>query len=90
MQLQNDGVARSALADAHEKHRGWEWHYLHSQLDGARLVLHMPSQRIDALVMNKSGRQIAVRSLGQNEVNLYDVATGKLDTVLRGHSVQVT
>ncbi len=27
------------LEDAPKQHRNWEWHYLHSQLDGARLVL---------------------------------------------------
>ncbi len=35
LQLQNSGAARSALEDAPEEHRNWEWQYLHSQLDGA-------------------------------------------------------
>ena len=39
LQLQNSGAARSALEDAPKEHRNWEWQYLHSQLDGASLVL---------------------------------------------------
>jgi hypothetical protein len=43
LQLQNSGNARSALEAAPPEHRNWEWQYLHSQLDGASLVLPAPS-----------------------------------------------
>ena len=90
MQLQNSGAARSALEDAPQEHRNWEWQYLHSQLDGASLVLPVPGGKIESLVLSPSGRQIAVCCFDHNEVYLYDVATGRLEAVLRGHSAPAT
>jgi WD40 repeat protein/serine/threonine protein kinase len=89
-QLQNTGTARGALDDAAQEHRGWEWQYLHSQLDGASLVLPVPGGRIDWLVLGPSGRRIAVRCSDHNQVYLYDVVTGRLEAVLRGHTAPVT
>ena len=40
--------------------------------------------------LSPSGRQVAVCCVDQNEVYLYDVATGRLDAVLRGHSAPAT
>jgi WD40 repeat protein/serine/threonine protein kinase len=90
LQLQNSGAARSALEEAPEEHRNWEWRHLHSQLDGASLVLHAPGGKIHSFVLSPSGRQFAVCCDGQNEAYLYDAAAGKLDVVLRGHSEPVT
>jgi WD40 repeat protein/serine/threonine protein kinase len=90
LQLQNIGAARSALDDAPEEHRNWEWRYLHSQLDGASLVLDVPGGKVKALALSPSGRQLAVCSFDHNEAYLYDVATGRLEVVLRGHSAPVT
>ncbi|MEQ1903157.1 MAG: protein kinase, partial [Pirellulaceae bacterium] len=87
LQLQNSGAARSALEDAPQEHRNWEWQYLHSQLDGARIVIPVPIRHLDSLVVSPAATQIAVfSSLLHNEIYLYGVATGKLDAVLRGHS----
>src|SRR5262249_59591132 len=86
LQLQNSGTARRALDDAPKEHRNWEWQYLHNQLDGAVLVLPVPGGKVNSLVLSPSGRQIAVCCADCNEISLYDVATGKLDAVLRGHS----
>jgi eukaryotic-like serine/threonine-protein kinase len=90
LQLQNSGTARSALEEAPKEHRNWEWRYFHSQLDGASLVLPVPGGKIKSLALSPSGRQIAVCCTDQNEVYLYDVATGKIDAVLHGHSASVT
>jgi WD40 repeat protein/serine/threonine protein kinase len=90
LQLQNSGAARSALEDAPEEHRNWEWQYLHSQLDGASLVLPVPGGKIKALALSPSGRQLAVSCFDHNEAYLYDVATGRLEAVLRGHSAPAT
>jgi eukaryotic-like serine/threonine-protein kinase len=90
LQLQNSDAARSALDDAPQEHRNWEWQYVHSQLDGASHVLHVPGGRIDSLVLSPSGRQIAVCCFEHDDVYLYDVTTGKLDAVLRGHSAPTT
>ncbi len=90
LQIQNIGSARSALDAAPQEHRNWEWQYYHSQLDGARLVLSVPGGRILSIVLSPSGRQIAVCCLDHNEAYLYDVATGRLDAVLSGHSAPVT
>src|SRR5262249_32990020 len=90
LQLQNSGAARSALEEAPKEHRNWEWRCLHSQLDGASLVLPVPGGKIRSLALSPSGRQIAVCCYDHNEVYLYDVATGKLEAVLRGHSAEAT
>src|SRR4051812_29723260 len=90
LQLQNSSAASSALEDAPEEHRNWEWHYLHSQFDGASLVLPVPGGKIRSLVLSPSGRQIAVCCFDHNEVYLYDVATGRLEAIFRGHSTPAT
>jgi len=90
LQLQNIVAARSSLEDAPEEHRNWEWQYLHSQLDGATHVLSVPGGKVRSLVLSPSGRQIAVACSKHHEVYLYDVATGKPETVLLGHSAPVT
>ena len=55
LQLQNSGAARIALEDAPKEHRNWEWQYLHSQLDGASLVLPVPGGKISSLVLEPVG-----------------------------------
>jgi WD40 repeat protein/serine/threonine protein kinase len=90
LQLQNSGAARSALEAAPPEHRGWEWQYFYNQLDGARLVLPAPGGKYRSHVLSPSGKQVAVCGLDQNEVYLYDVATGKREAVLRGHSAPAT
>jgi hypothetical protein len=90
LQLQNSGAAQSALENAPKEHRNWEWQYLHSQLDGASLVVPVPGGKIKSLVLSPTGRQIAVCCFDHNEVYLYAVATGRLEAVLRGHSAAAT
>ena len=90
LQLQNSGAARIALDDASEEHRNWEWRHLHSQLDGAALVLPAPGGKYRLHVLSPSGRQVAVCGADHNDVYLYDVATGKLDAVLSEHSAPAT
>ncbi|HEV3263501.1 MAG TPA: protein kinase, partial [Gemmataceae bacterium] len=90
LQLQNSGTARSALDAAPPEHRNWEWQYFHNQLDGASLVLPVQGGKVIALVLSPSGQQIAVCCADHNHVYLYDVATGKLDAVLRGHTAPAT
>jgi WD40 repeat protein/serine/threonine protein kinase len=90
LQLQNSGAARSALDDAPQEHRNWEWQYFSSQLDGASLVLSVPGGKIKELDLSPSGRQLAVCCFNHNEAYLYDAATGKLDAVLRGHAAPAT
>jgi len=90
LQLQNSGAARMALEDAPLEHRNWEWKHLHSQLDGAAIVVTVPGGKVRTLVMSRLGKQVAVCCFDHNEVYLYDVATGKEMSVLRGHSAPVT
>lgn len=90
LQLQNSSAARMALEDAPPEHRNWEWQHLHSQLDGAAIVVSVPGGKVHSLVMSRSGKQVALCCFDHNEVYLYDVATGKEMSVLRGHSAPVT
>ncbi len=89
LQLQNSATARDALEAAPPEHRNWEWQHFHSQLDGARVVLRVPGGRVASLVLNPSGRQVAVCCDDHNHVYLYEVPTGRLEAVLRGHSAPV-
>ena len=90
LQLQNGGAALGALENAPEEHRQWEWQYLYNQLGGARHTLTVPGGQIRSIALSPSGRQIAVCCFEHNEIYLYDVTTGKLDVVLRGHSAPAT
>ena len=88
LQLQNNGVASSALEDAPKPHRNWEWQYLHGQLDGAERVLPLAGGGNPSFILSPSGRQIAVLAR-HDQINLYNVPSGRLEAVLRGHSAQV-
>lgn len=90
LQLQNSGMARLALEAAPPEHRDWEWHYFHSQLDGASLVLPAPGGRFRSHVLSPSGQQVAVSGINHNEVHLYDVTTGAKIAVLGSHSAPTT
>ncbi len=83
-QQENSGTAKIALDAAPPEHRNWEWQHFNSHLDGARLVLPVPGGAVSELVLSPSGRQIAVLCENHNHAYLYDVATGRLEAVLRG------
>jgi WD40 repeat protein/serine/threonine protein kinase len=87
--LENSASAQSALDAAPSEHRNWEWRYFHSQLDRASFALPMPGGKIRGIVLSPSGRQVAVTCVDQKEIYLYDVGAGRLEFVLRGHSVPV-
>ena len=89
-QLQNTNAAREALKDAPEEHRGWEWHYFKNQLDGASLVLPLQSQKTRSIVMNPSGRQIAVDFIDHKNIYLFNIESGQLDATLTGHSASTS
>ncbi len=89
LQLQNSAAARIALEDAPPEYRNWEWQHFQSRLSVPSRVLTIPGQKVAAVVPSPSGRQVAVCCMGHNEVYLYDVASGRLDVVLRGHSATV-
>ncbi len=90
LQLQNSDAAERALEAAPPAYRNWEWRHLHSQLDGARLVLPMPGGPVSALSLSPSGRQVAVACCDHNQVYLFHVPTGKPEAVLRGHTGSIT
>jgi WD40 repeat protein/serine/threonine protein kinase len=90
LQLQNSGAARTALDEAPKEHRNWEWNHLHSQLDGATFVLPAPGESYRSHALSPTGQQVAVCGANQNEVYLYNVADGKLEAVLRGHTSPAT
>ncbi len=87
LQQQNSGTARTALDAAPPEHRNWEWQHFHSQLDGARIVVSVQGWVASGLALSPSGRQVAVASGGKdNEVCLYNVATGRAEAAVRGHA----
>src|SRR5262249_36485065 len=78
LQLQNMGPARRALEEAPEKYRNWEWRYLNSQLDGARLIL-LPRVGFDAewLVASPVGGEVAVKLASDHRIHVWDTTTGQ-------------
>jgi WD40 repeat protein len=86
LQLQNTDTARRALTDAPERYRNWEWKHLHSQLDGASVVIPVPGGPVAALALSPSGRQVAVASSDHNDAYLFHVPTGRAEAFLRGHA----
>ena len=90
LQLQNTAAARAALEDAPTERRNWEWHHLHSQLDGASLVVPLPGAKAWSYALSPSGRQIAVCCFPDRAIYLYDADTGRLESILRGHSAPAT
>jgi WD40 repeat protein len=87
-QLQNSSTGARPLAAAPEEHRNWEWRHLHSQLDGASLVLPVPEIVAPTLRLSPDSRQIAVGN-NRGEVYLFEAATGRAGPVLRGHAGRV-
>ncbi len=91
LQIQNADTARSALEAAPEWYQqNWEWRHLHSQLDGASLVIPVPAGPVFAFALSPSGRQVAVACRGHQPVYLFHVPTGQPEAVLRGHATPVT
>ena len=78
LQLQNIGTARIALDEAPEEYRNWEWRHLHSQLEGARLILpgwFAWSER-RRLVANPAGSEAAVVFGLDHRVRVWDTTSG--------------
>jgi WD40 repeat protein len=84
-QLQNSSAGERALEAAPEEYRNWEWRHFHSLLDGASFVLRVPGIHTYTLRLSPDARQIAVGS-SRGEIHLFDAATGRPGTVLRGEA----
>ena len=88
-QLQNSSSGERALEAAPAEYRNWEWRHLHSQLDGASLVLPVRGIAHATLRLSADGRQIAVAN-DRGEVRLFDAATGAPGPFLQGHTGAVS
>ena len=95
LQLQKSDPARRALEAAPEKHRNWEWHHFHNQLDGASRVLSIPDWGRDyqgepVFALSPDNRQFATASTSHT-VDLWDAISPAAQPVhvLRGHSQQI-
>src|SRR5262249_62386199 len=75
LQLKNSDTARRALEAAPAEHRNWEWRHLHSQLDGARRVVHLPGRELGPLAYSAAAGQFAVFSGSDDRLPLWDAAT---------------
>jgi WD40 repeat protein/serine/threonine protein kinase len=73
---QNATAAGRYLDAAPEDHRNWEWRHLHSQLDGARAVLHGDNWPVHTLRFSSDGRWLASASQ-DGPIRLWDVASGR-------------
>jgi WD40 repeat protein/serine/threonine protein kinase len=78
LQLQNIGPARLALDEAPEEYRNWEWRHLHSQLEGARLILPVPITQLETpfLVASPVGSDVAVAYRDDARIGVWDTTTG--------------
>jgi WD40 repeat protein/serine/threonine protein kinase len=87
LQLNNINAARRALDASPKEHRNWEWRHLHSQLEGARLVLRggkLPFAFWAAPPLSPSGKELAVWDEKGSVIRLWDLTTGKETAALRG------
>jgi WD40 repeat protein len=87
--LHNVGAARTALDDAPEEHRRWEWRHFVSRLDAATLTLHQPDETFAGMAMSRDGRHVATAGSNGRVVSLWDAASGRLVARLEGHETPV-
>ena len=78
LQLQNIGPARIALDKAPKEYRNWEWRHLHSQLEGARLIMPAPLTHSESrlFVASPVGSEVAVACGSDHRVRVWDTTTG--------------
>ena len=81
----NDLIGRyqAAAAKGQEDVRGFEWHYLHRQLNSARLSWNVERKgggpaMFSALAVSADGKQLATAELASGSIKLWSVADGKL------------
>ncbi len=86
LQLQHFGPARRALDEAPTEYRDWEWHYLDSQMDGARSVVPLPKPGVEWLLTpNPVGNEFAADIASDHSVVVWDAKTGEKRALLGGH-----
>jgi len=78
LQLQNIVPARIALDEAPKEYRNWEWRHLHSQLEGARLIMPAPLTWSESrlFVASPVGSEVAVACGSDHRVRVWDTTTG--------------
>ncbi len=78
LQLQNIGPARIALDEAPKEYRNWEWRHLHSQLEGARLIVPVPRTGSEGrlFVASPAGSEVALACGSDHRVRVWDMTTG--------------
>jgi WD40 repeat protein/tRNA A-37 threonylcarbamoyl transferase component Bud32 len=70
-----------------EDPRGWEWYYLHGLCDGKR-ALRVPGGKVTTIAFRPDGAWLATADDGGN-VQLWDIATGKVVRTLKIHDYNI-
>ena len=82
-----------ALEAAPPEHRGWEWRYLHSQVNDSRAVIHggkLPSGLVwQRPIISPAGDQLATVDRETNAIKLWNTSNGAAIGTLRGHEGHV-
>jgi WD40 repeat protein len=89
LQINNTASARRSLEAAPAEYRNWEWRHFHSQLDGARVVLHGLDPDVRAMDLSADGRRLAFVT-AEGAIRLWDVAADKDVAVLRAPPERLT
>ena len=75
LQLHNTGSAAKALEAAPALYRNWEWRHLHSQLDGARIVLGGHASGVNNISLSADGQRLA--SVSDEVLRVWEMSGGK-------------
>ncbi len=81
-------TARARLEKAPAELRGWEWKYLHAQLDQSLSTLRGHEERVYSVSFSPDGSRIATGSADKT-VRLWDASSGKQLHILHGHEGNV-
>jgi len=82
-------LARETLESIPERHRKWEWHYLHRRFEGGLVTLYGHSGPVTSAVFSPDGSHIATSS-ADGTTRIWEATTGKHLLTLLGHRDEVT
>lgn len=88
VRLNEPAEAKRWLDNSPPEHRGWEYRYLDSRLQGADTSISLGEVSASRLSVSADSRTLAV-PLSTGEIRLYDLQSWQLATTIKGHTSAV-